>query len=255
MERIVWNNRLIDWEKLDILQKNSDNKIDTTSLADGSVSDAEFKTLNWVTWNIQEQIDNLQLSTWTITPEQVAQIQSLNWIEWNVQDQINAVEGDIITIEWNITDLDWRVTNLENTDLWDVALKSENNTFTWTNLFQWLTWFDKTCYWNPVNNASWATITVDCSLSNNQKISIAENTTITFENLLQSTIFNFELNITWTPTINFVCKALPTNDVVPMYSLWWTKPLFSTWVHHLTLKMSQAACHFFSTEAFLEFTN
>ena len=232
MERTVWNNRLIDGAKLDAISLNGSWKIDSTSLANWSVSDAELQTLNWITWNIQEQIDNLALESWNLTPEQSS---ALSWITWNIEVRLD---------------------NLEWTDLWDAALKSWNNTFTWANIFNNTTWFWKTTYWNPVSNASWATITVDCSQSNNQKITISENTTITFENLFQWTVFNFELNITWVYTVNFVCKALPGNTIVPMYSEGWTKPTFTeSWVYHMTLKMSAVACHFMTSWKFLEFTN
>ena len=255
MERTVWNNRLIDGAKLDAISLNGSWKIDTTSLANWSVSDAELQTLNWITWNIQEQIDNINAWGWGwgwgwVILNPAWKIDTTSLADWSITDtELQALDW----ITWNI---EVRLDNLEWTDLWDVALKSWTNTFTWSNVFNANTWFWKAVYWNPVSNASSATITVDCSQSNNQKITISENTTITFENLFQWTVFNFELNLTWVYTINYICKALPGNTIVPMYAEGWTKPTFTkSWVYHMTLKMSAVACHFMTSWEFLEFTN
>ena len=232
MERTVWNNRLIDWLKLDALILNLSSKINAISIWSWNISDAEFETLQWITWNIQDQIDAINEWGWSLTPTQIT---ALEWVTWVIEDRLDSLES-----VW----------------LGDAALKSWNNIFTWTNLFNNSTGFWKAAYGNPVSNASSSSITVDCSQSNNQKITISENTTITFENLFQSTIFNFELNITWIHTINFVCKVLPGNTIVPMYSESWTKPVFSSaWIYHMTLKMSEVACHFLTSWKFQSFVN
>lgn len=56
-DRTIWTNRLIDGLKVDAITLNGGWKIDAVSIADGSVTDAEFQALNGVSSNIQAQIN------------------------------------------------------------------------------------------------------------------------------------------------------------------------------------------------------
>lgn len=121
MERTVWNNRLIDGAKLDAISLNGSWKIDTTSLANWSVSDAELQTLNWITWNIQEQIDNIKAWGWgwgwvILNPRDLKNrynfscwliyywywIKALDWITWNIEVRLDNLEWTIYEmLRWN----------------------------------------------------------------------------------------------------------------------------------------------------------
>lgn len=79
-DKTIWTNRLIDWNKIDALTLNLWNKIDAISIWSWNISDAEYEALNWITSNIQAQINNIPAIPLTLdTPKITTDVKFPNW--------------------------------------------------------------------------------------------------------------------------------------------------------------------------------
>lgn len=289
-ERTVWTNRLIDGAKLDALALNWDWKIDATSLADGSISDAELKALEWINSNVQAQIDAVSAWIPTDTPKEVQDIKVENtspWTydgvcvvitEWSIVKKYcpdgiftysNGVLVDKQTKTWTYdsetgkmvytdgesVNLDWEyVVNDAN-----IAYLNKNNRFKKNNVFDWVSMF----LWATVSSLEtigWSgnARTFDWMEWNVQKLTLSEATTITFDNMLQGWFYTLFLVNPSNYTVNFAAKKYTgwVSTSLQTHSVGWVKPAVSaTWTYILTVYVWETAAHFFVTKWTAQFTN
>lgn len=209
-ERTVWNNRLIDGAKLDALSLNAGNKIDTTSLGNGWITDTEFWMLDWARSNIQAQIDasNWTWSTpslWTASYDGTCVIITNGntiirycptYIEYVVNWQITShitVTGTYNATTWQMVYTDWTTVNndwtVSGTDM-VIAFQNKDNNFSKTNNFSWNTTFtgNVSIPYHDIGTGSTPNTIIldwDDGLSQKATVNWTSNLTLSFTNLRQ----------------------------------------------------------------------
>lgn len=168
-ERTVWSNRLIDGLKIDAIILNGTNWIDATSIADWSVTDAEFLYLNWVTSPIQAQIDSIDpFPNWAGTGDMLY-YDGTDWslmlagTEWQIVKYVSwlPVAGDADNLSQNdpiVNDTNDLTAWWGNTVVADDWAKTITVTYPdWSYTIYWETWIGD--YWEDWNLISFNTKT------------------------------------------------------------------------------------------------
>lgn len=235
-DRTVWNNRLVDWKKLDAISLNNENKINANSIWNWNVSDTEFNYLNWLNWNIQQQIDNIDPTSWdwsepievndVINTEEWVFTFDGTWIlqtftswavnkyypayierldeNWERTSKITMVwaydaqDEQMVYTNWMTVKLTWEITYANA----NIAYRNFPNSFEETNTFNW----DSIFNWNismPFKKIE-TDFEVDGQNWLNQKVVLEWSNphTINFSNMLSWAVYLVFVVQNWTWTVD-----------------------------------------------------